>query len=131
MFTRPKGADRNLHGVSPIQSQRAGAPGHGRTAPIRRAGTARAGSVKRTLQPGWLGLLTGCGESAVEGDGEGVQGGLRAWSSGPGSLPVRSRLMMVMQTHFKAAVSFGKCPRALTARRLPDSPVAGDLPACV
>ncbi|MFD9271498.1 hypothetical protein ACFWB1_35550, partial [Streptomyces goshikiensis] len=33
----------------------------------------RPGSVNRTVYRGWLGLLTGCGQSAVEGDVEGVQ----------------------------------------------------------
>lgn len=37
----------------------------------------------------------------------------RAWP-----LPVGSSDMIAMWTHFNAAFSFGKCPRALTARRI-------------
>ncbi len=33
-------------------------------------------------------------------------------------LPVGSRLMTARKTHFSAAASVGKCPRALTARRI-------------
>ncbi|MFC8766005.1 DUF4259 domain-containing protein, partial [Streptomyces sp. NPDC057193] len=39
---------------------------------------AMMGSVNRTVYRGWLGLLTSCGEPAVEGDVEGVQSGLPA-----------------------------------------------------
>jgi hypothetical protein len=77
------------------------------------------GSVKRAVQLGWLGLLAGCGEAAVEGDVEGVQCGLpRAWSSGAWPLPVGSGDTIAMWTHFRAACSLGKYPRALTARRI-------------
>jgi len=34
------------------------------------------------------------------------------------AVPLGSRLMMARYTHFKAAASVGKCPRALTALRI-------------
>ncbi|MCH0564945.1 hypothetical protein I3F60_11905 [Streptomyces sp. MUM 136J] len=40
-------------------------------------------------------------------------------------LPVGSRLIIAMQTHFNAAASEGKRPRARTALRMPPTPVEG------
>lgn len=83
---------------------------HGGVVGFRSAPAARA--CQSHGAAGWLGLLTGCGESAVEGDMEGVQRGLPAQSPAVGPLPVEGRRL----TPARAEVSRGSGPSRLQCR---------------